>query len=89
MQPHDRGGGKEVVAEFVWHSTGRRPLSHKERIELLKLRRCLLGDLGKDKDAFIQRAMFVDLAEVSLQLGQDVPDLDFGRTAEQLLLEGV
>ena len=81
---------KQAVAEFVWHFAGPKHLSHKERIELLKLRRCFLNDLGKTKDAFVQRALFSDLAEVSLQLGLPVPDIKYlGKSPEQLQLDGV
>lgn len=81
---------KQAVAAFVWHFVGRKPLSHKERIELLKLRRTILNDLGRNKDAFVQKALFSDLVEISLTLGQPVPDIKYlGKDVNQLLLEGV
>lgn len=81
---------KQAIAKFVWHFAGRKPLSHKERIELLKLRRTILCDLGKNKDAFVQKALFADLVEISLVLGQPVPDIKYlGKDISQLLLEGV
>lgn len=81
---------KQAIAKFVWHFAGRRPLSHKERIELLKLRRTILNDLGKNKDAFVQKALFADLVEISLLLGQPVPDIKYlGKEIGQLLLDGV
>lgn len=81
---------KQAIAKFVWHFAGPRKLSTKEFIELKKLRRAILGDLGRNKDAFVQKALFADLVEVSLMLGQPVPDIKFlGKDISQLLLEGV
>lgn len=81
---------KQAVAEFVFRYAGPRKLSTKEYIELKKLRRTILGDLGKNKDAFVQKALFADLVEISLMLGQAVPDIKYlGKDIGQLLLEGV
>lgn len=81
---------KQAIAKFVWHFAGPRKLSTKEYIELQKLRRAILNDLAKIKDAFVQKALFADLVEVSLLLGQPVPDIKYlGKDISQLLLEGV
>lgn len=79
---------KQAVAEFVWYFVGRKPLSHKERIELMKLRRTLVNDLNKTKDAFCQQALMADLQEISLAIGQPLPALHLlGTDAKQLALE--
>jgi hypothetical protein len=81
---------KQAVAKFVWHFAGPRQMTFKERTELLKLRRAILNDLAKIKDAFVQKALFADLVEISLALGQPVPDIKYlGKDIGQLLLEGV
>ncbi|WP_153111527.1 hypothetical protein [Propionivibrio limicola] len=81
---------KQAVAEFVWHYAGRKQLSRKEGIELLKLRRTILNDLARTKDSFVQKALLADLNEISLVLGQAVPDVKFlGKDVSQLALEGV
>ena len=78
---------KQAVAEFVHQFVGRKPMSHKERVELLKLRRTLLNDLAKTKDAFIQQAMMADLQEISLAIGQPLPALHLlGTDVKQLAL---
>ena len=80
---------KQAVAEFVWHFAGPRRMTFKERTELLKLRRAILNDLAKIKDAFVQKALFSDLVEISLALGIAVPDIKYlGKDISQLLLEG-
>ena len=81
---------KQAVAKFVWHFAGPSKLMPKERMELLKLRRTLLNDLGKTKDAFVRQALLADLAEVSLRLGLHVPDVTLlGKDANQIALPGV
>lgn len=81
---------KQAVAEFVWHFAGPRRMSEKERVELLKLRRSILNDLARTRDAFVQKAHLADLAEISLRLGQPVPEVALlGKDAKQLALEGV
>lgn len=52
---------KQAVAEFVWHYAKPKSMSFKEETELLKLRRVLLSDLGKNRDAFVQRALLAHL----------------------------
>lgn len=81
---------KQAVAEFVWHYAGRKEVSQKERIELLKLRRTILNDLSRTKDSFVQKALLTDLMEISLRIGQSVPDIKYlGKDAKQMELEGV
>lgn len=81
---------KQSVAEFVWHYVKPRDKSFKEETELLKLRRVILSDLGKNRDAFVQQALIEDLRRVSLALGLPVPDIKFlGTDSKQLLLGGV
>jgi len=78
---------KRAVAEFVWRYAGGSKCSSKERIELLKMRRALVGDMSRTKDAFARRALMDDLVEVSLRLGQPVPNQDLlGKDASQLAL---
>lgn len=78
---------KRAVAEFVWRYAGGSKCSAKERIELLKMRRALVGDMARTKDAFARRALMDDLVEVSLRLGQPVPNQDLlGKDASQLAL---
>ena len=81
---------KQAVAEFVWHYAKPRDMSFKEETELLKLRRVILSDLGKNRDAFVQQALISDLQRISLALGLPVPDIKFlGPAANQLVLEGI
>jgi hypothetical protein len=81
---------KQAVAEFVWHFAGPRKVNFKERESLLKLRRNLINDLAKTKDAFCQQALLTDLREGSLAGGLPVPDIAFlGKNADQLALPGV
>lgn len=81
---------KQAVAEFVWHYAKPRHMSFKERTELLRLRRVILSDLGKNRDAFVQQALVTDLREISLALGLPVPDIKFlGTDSKQLVLEEV
>ena len=81
---------KQAVAEFVWHFAGPRKVNFKERESLLKLRRNLINDLARTKDAFCQQALLADLREVSLACGLPVPDVAFlGKNADQLALPGV
>jgi hypothetical protein len=81
---------KQAVAEFVWHFAGPRRMSFKERIELLKLSRTMVNDLGKTKDAFVRDALISHLREVHLALGQPLPDVArLGKDADQLALPGV
>ena len=78
---------KQAVAEFVWHFAGPRKMSFKESTELLKLRRSLINDIGKTKDAFCRRALLDDLRDVSLSAGKSIPDIAFiGKNANQLNL---
>lgn len=81
---------KQAVAEFVWHYAQPRDMSFKEQTELLKLRRVILADLGKNRDAFVQQALIADLQRISLTLGLPVPDIKFlGTDCKQLVLEEV
>lgn len=81
---------KQAVAEFVWHYAKPRDMSFKEQTELLKLRRVILSDLGKNRDAFVQQALVSDLQRISLTLGLPVPDIKFlGTDAKQLVLDEV
>lgn len=81
---------KQAVAEFVWHYAKPRHMTFKERTELLKLRRVILSDLGKNRDAFVQQALVTDLREISLALGLPVPDIKFlGTDSKQLVLDEV
>lgn len=81
---------KQAVAEFVWHFAGPRKMLFKERTELLKLSRTLYNDLAKTKDAFVRDGLFTHLREVSLALGQPMPDIaKLGKDADQLALPGV
>lgn len=78
---------KQAVAEFVWRYAGPRNMSFKEETELLKLRRVILADLGKNRDAFVQQALIADLQRISLTIGLPVPDLKFlGTDSKQLVL---
>lgn len=78
---------KQAVAEFVWRYAGPRNMSFKEETELLKLRRVILADLGKNRDAFVQQALMADLQRISLTIGLPVPDLKFlGTDSKQLVL---
>lgn len=81
---------KAAVAEFVWRFAGPKHLSFREREALLKLRRTLLLDLGKTRDAFVREALLADLRDVSLAAGQPLPHIaQLGKDAEQLSLQGV
>ena len=81
---------KHAVAEFVWHFAGPRKMLFKERTELLKLSRTLYNDLSKTKDAFVRDGLITHLREVSLALGQPMPDIaKLGKDADQLALPGV
>lgn len=81
---------KQAVAEFVWHFAGPRKMSFKERVELLKLSRSLINDLGEAKDAFTREGLITLLREVNLALGKPLPDIAYlGKDANQLALKGV
>lgn len=78
---------KGAVADFVWRFAGPRTLTSKERMELLKLRRSLITDLAKSRDAFARQALLADLRDVSLTLGQALPDPALiGKDPDQLAL---
>jgi len=79
---------KVAVAEFVWRFAGPQQLAPKARMELLKMRRTLINDLSKTRDAFARGALLADLRDVSLSLGQLLPDASLlGKDANQLALE--
>lgn len=78
---------KEAVANFVWNFN-RQPLAPKERMELLKLRRTLINDLARSRDAFAQQALMDDLRRVSQSLGQALPAAELlGKDPKQMALE--
>ncbi len=78
---------KGAVASFVWNYN-RQPLAPKERMELLKLRRTLINDLARSRDAFAQQALMDDLRRVSQSLGQALPAAELlGRDPKQMALE--
>lgn len=78
---------KEAVASFVWNFN-RQPLAPKERMELLKLRRTLINDLARSRDAFAQQALMDDLRRVSQSLGQPLPsEALLGKDPKQMALE--
>jgi hypothetical protein len=77
-----------AVAEFVWHFAGPPSLSFKQRTELMKHRRSLLNDLARTSDAFVRQGLIADLREVSVLLGQPLPNLKYlGKDAKQFPLE--
>lgn len=79
---------KAAVASFVWHFCMPQPLAPKERMELLKLRRTLINDLARSRDAFAQQALMDDLRRVSQSLGQPLPAAELlGRDPKQMALE--
>ena len=81
---------KQAVAEFVWHFAGPRRMSDRTRMELMKLRKALVEQLAKTRDAFAQACLIADLREVSLALGSAVPDVALlGTDAQQRALPGV
>lgn len=78
---------KVAVAEFVWRFAGPQQLAPKARMELLKMRRTLINDLAKTRDAFARDALLADLRDVSLTLGQPLPAAELlGKDANQLAL---
>jgi hypothetical protein len=78
---------KEAVASFVWNFN-RQPLAPKERVELLKLRRTLINDLARSRDAFARQALLDDLRGVSLSLGQSLPaEALLGKDPNQIALD--
>lgn len=81
---------KQAVAEFVYHYMKQRDMSFNEETERLKMRRVILADLGKNRDAFVQQALIADLQRVSLALGLPVPDIKLlGTDSKQLVLNEV
>lgn len=78
---------KEAVASFVWNYN-RQPLAPKERMEHLKLRRTLINDLARSRDAFARQALMDDLRRVSQSLGQPLPsETLLGKDPKQMALE--
>ena len=78
---------KEAVASFVWNFN-RHPLAPTERMELLKMRRSLINDLARCRDAFARQALLADLRSVSKGLGVPLPEEALlGKDANQLVLE--
>ncbi|WP_428635012.1 hypothetical protein [Sedimenticola sp.] len=64
---------KSAVADFVWRFAGPQTLSTKERLDFMKLRRNLITDLSRSRDAFARQALIADLRDISLSIGQPIP----------------
>lgn len=78
---------KEAVASFVWNFN-RQPLNPKDHMELLKLRRTLINDLARSRDAFSRQALLADLKHVSQRLGQPLPaEALIGKDPNQIGME--
>lgn len=81
---------KAAVAEFVWRYAGGQKLSHKERIEKQKLCHQLALNIGASKDAFARKYLLAMLQDLSLEIGQPLPDIALiGKDPKQLALEGL
>ena len=81
---------KRAVAEFVWAFAGPRTMPERERVGLMKLRQQYVLHLANCRDAFTREVLLADLRDVSLRLGQPVPDVALlGKDPNQIALRGV
>jgi hypothetical protein len=79
---------KEAVAEFVWkYAGGDQKIPPKEKLELTKLRRTLVNDIAKSRDAFARQVLIDDLQRISQRLDMPLPDIALiGKDPDQLAL---